>query len=140
MPQMDFLVRASVSVASLNLREILLLDRIGMMTPLIGAAGVGPMIVLIPFSTNHIPIGGVLPTESFRLNLAVGNGKWTAADGCRFFNIARGSALESAACLDVLVAKRKMDPNQAAEGKSILIEIVSMLAGLIRSNSEDRKV
>ena len=79
-------------------------------------------------------------STSVPLNLAEGNGKWTAADRCRFFDIARGSALESGACLDVLVAKKKMDSNQAAQGKSMLIEIVSMLAGLIRSNSEDREV
>jgi len=43
---------------------------------------------------------------SISLNIAEGNGKYTAADRCRFFDIARGSALECAACLDVLVAKK----------------------------------
>ena len=41
-----------------------------------------------------------------RVNIAEGNGKFTPADRCRFFDIARGSALESAACLDVLCAKK----------------------------------
>jgi hypothetical protein len=31
---------------------------------------------------------------------------WIAPDRCRFFDNARGSALESRACLDVIVAKR----------------------------------
>jgi len=47
-------------------------------------------------------------STSIPLNIAEGNGKYTPADRCRFFDIARGSALECAACLDVLVAKNRM--------------------------------
>lgn len=77
---------------------------------------------------------------SIPLNIAEGNGKHTPADRCRFFDIARGSALECAACLDVLVATATIDESVVSEGKSLLIEIVSMLVGLIRSNSPSRKV
>ena len=73
---------------------------------------------------------------SMSLNIAEGNGKYTAADRCRFFDIARGSALECAACLDVLVAKKRLI--EAGPGKAILVRIVSMLVGLIRSTSPDR--
>src|SRR5947208_15519147 len=45
-------------------------------------------------------------TTSIPLNIAEGTGKFTSADRCRFFDNARGSALESGACLDVIVAKR----------------------------------
>lgn len=79
-------------------------------------------------------------STSVPLNIAEGNGKYTPADRCRFFDIARGSALESAACLDVLVAKKRVEPNHIEEGKGLLVEIVSMLVGLIRSNSPDRSV
>ena len=75
-------------------------------------------------------------STSIALNIAEGNGKYTAPDRCRFFDIARGSALECAACLDALAAKKQlvqMDP-----GKEILARIVSMLVGLIRSTSADR--
>lgn len=48
-------------------------------------------------------------STSVPLNIAEGNGKFTPLDRCRFFDIARGSALESAACLDVLVAKRRLE-------------------------------
>ena len=75
-------------------------------------------------------------STSIPLNIAEGNGKHTAPDRCRFFDIARGSALECAACLDVLVAKKKLA--QAEQGKAILVRIVSMLVGLIRSTSSDR--
>ncbi len=75
-------------------------------------------------------------STSIPLNIAEGNGKYTAPDRCRFFDIARGSALECAACLDVLVAKKRLI--QADQGKEILASIVSMLVGLIRSTSPDR--
>src|SRR6056297_2731283 len=75
-------------------------------------------------------------STSIPLNIAEGNGKYTAADRCRFFGIARGSALECAACLDVLVAKKGIDSADA--GKAILVRIVSMLVGLIRSTSGNR--
>lgn len=79
-------------------------------------------------------------STSIALNLAEGNGKSTEADRCRFFDIARGSALESAACLDVLVAKNAATAEQVSDGKQMLIEIVSMSVGLIRANSKTRSV
>lgn len=65
------------------------------------------------------------------LNIAEGNGKRSYPDRCRYFDIARGSALESAACLDVLVARRKLAPEEIIEGKLILAGVVSLVAGLI---------
>jgi four helix bundle protein len=77
-------------------------------------------------------------STSIPLNIAEGNGKYTAPDRCRFFDIARGSALECAACLDVLVARKHLANAAAIPGKERLVQIVSMLVGLIRSNSADR--
>jgi four helix bundle protein len=79
-------------------------------------------------------------STSVPLNIAEGNGKSTPKDRCKFFDTDRGSAPECAACLDVLVAKKKISSDVADHGKTLLIEIVSMLIGLIRSNSPDRKV
>lgn len=76
---------------------------------------------------------------SIPLNIAEGNGKFRSADRCRFLDIARGSALESAACLDVLVAKKHIEESVAMAGKESLHGIVSMLIGLIRANSPERE-
>jgi len=70
-------------------------------------------------------------STSIVLNLAEGNGKRSHPDRCRYFDIARGSALECAARLDVLVARSKLAPITADGGKAVLIEVVSMIAGLI---------
>mgnify|MGYP003833339177 FL=1 len=51
-------------------------------------------------------------STSIALNIAEGNGKCSAPDRCRFFDIARGFALECAACLDVLVAKKRYEADK----------------------------
>jgi len=77
-------------------------------------------------------------STSIPLNLAEGNGKFTAPDRCRFFDIARGSALECAAALDVLVFKGRYGPAEVTAGKEHLRRIVSMIVGLIKANSDYR--
>ena len=72
-------------------------------------------------------------STSVALNIAEGNGKFAIRDRCRFLDFARGSALECAACLDVLVAKRLIDEQTIRPGKEQLLEIVWMLVGLISS-------
>lgn len=74
-------------------------------------------------------------STSIPLNLAEGNGKFGPKDRCRFFDTAHGSALECAAALDVLVAKRKVASDQIRPGKESLQKIVRMLMGLIKRNS-----
>ena len=77
-------------------------------------------------------------STSVPLNLAEGNAKYTGPDRCRYFDTARGSALECAACLDVLVAKGKCTAEETQTGKEILRETVSLVIGLIKSISPDR--
>jgi four helix bundle protein len=72
---------------------------------------------------------------SIALNIAEGNGKYSAKDRCRFFDIAHGSALECAAGLDVLVARTKLQPESIRQGKQQLRQIVEMLIGQIKRNS-----
>src|ERR1700726_3745157 len=71
-------------------------------------------------------------STSIPLNVAEGNGKFSTADRSRFLEIARGSALECAACLDVLLARKLATEEQAVGGKEKLVKIVQMLVGLLR--------
>ncbi len=75
-------------------------------------------------------------STSIPLNIAEGTGKYTGKDKCRFYDIARGSALECAACLDLLERRKNITKDTADKGKNILFEIVSMLVGLIKSISD----
>jgi four helix bundle protein len=72
------------------------------------------------------------------LNIAEGTGKFTPPDRCRYYDTARGSALECAACLDVLVVKKVLKDLDITEAKESLIGIVSMLVGLIKAVAPDR--
>jgi four helix bundle protein len=75
---------------------------------------------------------------SIVLNIPEGNGRFTPADRCRFFDIARGSGLECAGCLDLIFIKKIISESELQQGKALLKDIVSLLVGLIRSNSSDR--
>ena len=77
--------------------------------------------------------------QSIPLNIAEGNGKGTNADRRRFFEIARGSALECAAIQDCLEAWQVLSPERSRQGKTMLLRIVSMLTKLGRRNHELRE-
>ncbi len=72
---------------------------------------------------------------SIPLNIAEGSGKFSGADRARFLEIARGSALECAACLDVLVARNLATAEEIAAQKESLVQIVQMLVGLLKKFS-----
>jgi four helix bundle protein len=65
------------------------------------------------------------------LNTAEGNGKRRRQIRAKFFDDARGSATECAACLDALVAKKVFSIERIQDGKNLLLKIVSMLSGLV---------
>ncbi|XEY28900.1 four helix bundle protein [Candidatus Uabimicrobium helgolandensis] len=75
-------------------------------------------------------------STSIALNIAEGNGKYTPKD--RYFDIARGSALESAGALDIIITKEYYPKEQINLGKNMLRSIVSMLVLLIKRTSKDR--
>ena len=56
-------------------------------------------------------------STSIPLNIAEGNGKFSAKDRARFLEIARGSALECAACLDVLLVRKLASKEQVVLAK-----------------------
>ncbi|HUZ06651.1 MAG TPA: four helix bundle protein [Candidatus Paceibacterota bacterium] len=68
---------------------------------------------------------------STMLNTAEGNGKRQRQIRAKYFDDARGSATECAACLDALVAKCAAAETRIIDGKKMLLRIVSMLCGLV---------
>ena len=65
------------------------------------------------------------------LNTAEGNGKRHGRQRAKFFDDARGSAIECAACLDASVAKRFVSKDRVRSGKEMLARIVAMLTRLV---------
>jgi four helix bundle protein len=69
-------------------------------------------------------------SQSIPLNVAEGNGKATEGDRRRYFEIARGSALECGAIQDVIEVCKVISPEENAEAKKMLDRIVAMLTKL----------
>ncbi len=69
-------------------------------------------------------------STSIPLNIAEASGRRTAADRSRFHAIARGSALECGAIVDVLRILGAASADDTNEAKILLIRIVSMLSKL----------
>ncbi|MHB8956522.1 MAG: four helix bundle protein [Pirellulaceae bacterium] len=73
-------------------------------------------------------------SQSIPQNIAEGNGKRSTADRRRYFEIARGSAQECAATVDILVVCQGITSEDAASGKELLHRIVSMLSRMTDSS------
>jgi four helix bundle protein len=67
---------------------------------------------------------------SIVLNIAEGCGRVSPADKARFYAMARGSATEVAAVLDVLWARALVDARLRNRARSLVVRIVQMLSRL----------
>ena len=74
--------------------------------------------------------------ESIVINIAHASNTWSPKERIVYLGQANGSALECAACLDVLVAKAQLAHDQVCPGKSLLAEIVSMLIAMRRTAAD----
>jgi four helix bundle protein len=71
-------------------------------------------------------------STSIPLNIAEASGKTGGADRARFHAIARGSALECAAILDVLHLLHAVSARDADQGRLLLSRVVAMLTRMCR--------
>jgi four helix bundle protein len=89
--------------------------------------------------TTHLPRGHAdlrdqlrRASTSITLNIAEASGKTQTADRANFHAIARASAMECAAILDVLLQFHALERNDVDEGKGLLSRIVAMLTKMCR--------
>jgi len=83
---------------------------------------------------EKIPRGNATLMDQFKrasfsipLNIAEGTGKMSLVDRQRYYAIARGSAMECGAVLDVCNVLGLIEAKTYEKGKALLIRIVSML-------------
>jgi len=69
---------------------------------------------------------------SIPFNIAEGAGEFSRREKARFYRIARRSATESAAMLDVFRRLKLADGGTLSEGREHLLRIVSMLTKMVR--------
>ena len=78
-------------------------------------------------------------SSSILLNTAEAAGKTGKSDKQRFYSIARGSAMECAAILDLLLLLELVQPKDVAKLNDLLERIVAMLSKLCWSNFGHRE-
>lgn len=74
---------------------------------------------------------------SIVLNIAEGAGRHAAGDKARFFTIARGSAAECGAILELLAARGIVTSEEHRHGREKLIRVAQMLTRLITRQLQD---
>ena len=91
---------------------------------------------------DNIPRGNAAISDQLKraslsipLNIAEACGKTGTNDSKRFFSIARGSSMECSAILDACQILKIANPLLVKRGKSLLIEIVSMLSCLVKKTT-----
>lgn len=76
--------------------------------------------------------------NSIVLNVAEGAGEFSLADKQRFYRIARRSATESAAILDIIRRRGNSPPDLLAQARDLLVRIVSMLIRMTQNGDRAR--
>jgi len=70
-------------------------------------------------------------SESVVRNIAEGAGRWSEADSANRYKIARGEAMECAACLDVMKLRKLITDDRYQRGNQLLEGVVAMLTKML---------
>ena len=73
----------------------------------------------------------VRAAESVVRNIAEGAGRWSEADCAKHYKVARGSAMECAASLDVMRLRKLVPPERYERGIRLLEAVVAMLTKML---------
>ena len=85
---------------------------------------------------GHGPLADQLQraASSITLNVAEGAGEFSPAEKSRFYRIAKRSATECAAALDVAQRRCCIDHTHFSRGRALLLRIVGMLVKLAQAH------
>ncbi len=76
-------------------------------------------------------------TTAIALNLAEGNGRFSATDQAKFLGIAYKATVQSASLVDLATANASASPSQVDEGREMLRRIAAMLTALSKAGTRD---
>ena len=90
------------------------------------------LIAAMPSGHSHLADQLYRAASSICLEVAEGAGEFSIPEKARFYRMARRSATECAAILDVSARLRLSSAEQRATGRALLIEVVAMLTTMAR--------
>ena len=93
---------------------------------------VGDLVEYLPRGKSYLSDQLQRAGTSIPLNIAEGAGEFSGNEKARFYRMAKRSATERAAILDVCKRLELVDPTRFQTGRSLLIRIVSMLTKMTR--------
>ena len=97
-------------------------------------AVVGDLVEHLPRGRSYLADQLQRAGTSIPLNIAEGAGEFSGNEKARFYRMAKRSATECAAILDVCKRLDLVEPTRFQTGRSLLIRIVSMLTKMTRKN------
>lgn len=89
------------------------------------------IIERLPKGRGHLGDQIERASTSITLNIAEGAGEFSSAEKARIYRIARRSATECAAILDVCRARKLVDVARLEAGRDLILRIVAMLTRMI---------
>lgn len=91
------------------------------------------IIRVVPSGRAHLSDQLHRAATSIALNIAEGAGEYSKGEKSRFYRMARRSATECAAILDVIDRIGELDDHQLAEARNLLIQIVAILTTMSKN-------
>jgi four helix bundle protein len=96
------------------------------------------LVAEYPPGTAHLRDQLGRASTSIALNIAEGAGEFSKPEKARFYRMARRSATECAAVLDVLKALKVAEEKRVAAGRAMLVRVVSMLTRMVQGLESGR--